>query len=71
MDFLRPKISEEELKGLDKACHKTLEEVPVSNLSGCDRNLVAMFARRLSEGRKITPDMKNWIERNELNDKNK
>ena len=71
MNFLRPKISKAELEGLDEACHKTLDEVPVSNLNGDNRNLVAMFARRLSEGHEVTPEIKHWIERKGLDDSNK
>ena len=69
--FLLPEITEKELEELRKAGNKTLKEVPVSNLTPEGRNLVAMFARRLSEGKNIPPDLQEWIEGNKTDDGSK
>ena len=66
--FLSPKVTEREMKELRSACNKTLNTVPVSMLKGEDRNLVAAFARRLSDGHGIPPEVRKWLAGDMLDD---
>lgn len=71
IDFFSSKVDEKELRELRSACDKTLNIVPVSMLRGEERNLVAAFARRLSDGHGIPSEVKRWLQGDEPDDQTK
>lgn len=71
MNYFSSKATPQQLSELRIACDKTINSVPVSMLKGDDRNLVAAFARRLSDGHGIPPDVMKWLEGKTPDDNNK
>jgi len=59
--FLQDKISQEQLGELRAAAAQSMKIVPVSNLGADERGLVAAFARRLSDGNGVPPDVLRWL----------
>lgn len=69
--FFSSRITKKELSELQSACDKTLDTIPVSMLRGEERNLVAAFARRLSDGHGIPSEIKRWLQGDEPDDPTK
>lgn len=69
--FFSSRITKKELSELQDACDKTLDAIPVSMLRGEERNLVAAFARRLSDGHGIPSEIKKWLQGDEPDDPTK
>lgn len=61
IQFLEKKISAEQLEEVKVAGAHSMKIVPVSNLGVDDRGLVAAFARRLSDGQGVPPDVLKWL----------
>jgi len=59
--FFAPKLSKTQYEELSAVCGESMKAVPVSALEASDRNLVAAFARRLSDGQGVPQDVLNWI----------
>lgn len=59
--FKDKQVSPAKIEELRVACDQSMTEVPVSTLNADERNLVAAFARRLSEGSGIPKDVKDWL----------
>lgn len=59
--FKQQNVSSELLAELRAACDQSMKAVPVSMLQADDRNLVAAFARRLSDGQGVPDDVWQWI----------
>lgn len=59
--YLQDKITLEQLDELRAAAAQSIKIVPVSNLSADERGLVAAFARRLSDGNGVPPDVLRWL----------
>lgn len=59
--YLQDKITQEQLDELRAAAAQSIKIVPVSNLSADERGLVAAFARRLSDGNGVPPDVLRWL----------
>jgi transcriptional regulator with XRE-family HTH domain len=61
VEYLKEKVSDEKLAEVRAAGAHSMKMVPVSNLDADDRGLVAAFARRLSDGRGVPPDVLKWL----------
>ncbi len=59
--FEGKQVNAEQLAELREACDQSMKAVPVSTLDAEKRNLVAAFARRLSEGHGVPEDVMNYI----------
>lgn len=59
--YLQDRITLEQLDELRGAAAQSIKMVPVSNLSADERGLVAAFARRLSDGNGVPPDVLRWL----------
>ena len=59
--FETKEISTAKLAELRIAGDQSMKAVPVSMLQADDRNLVAAFARRLSDGQGVPDDVLNWL----------
>lgn len=59
--FKNHMVSNERIEELQAACDQSMKAVPVSMLQADERNLVAAFARRLSEGHGVPNDVLNWL----------
>lgn len=60
--FRSKNVSSEQLAELRQACDQSMKSVPVSMLQADDRNLVAAFARRLSDGQGVPNDVMEWLQ---------
>jgi len=69
--FKSKNVANEQLFELRSACDQSMKAVPVSMLHADDRNLVAAFARRLSEGQGIPDDVVKWLQGGGVRDGNK
>lgn len=61
VEYLGHRISGEQLEEVKAAGAQSMKIVPVSNLGADDRGLVAAFARRLSDGNGVPPDVLRWL----------
>jgi transcriptional regulator with XRE-family HTH domain len=59
--FKDKQVSPERMAELRVACDQSMKAVPISTLNADERNLVAAFARRLSEGSGIPKDVVDWL----------
>ncbi|HWX01603.1 helix-turn-helix domain-containing protein [Collimonas sp.] len=66
--FLAPKISAEQYDQLQTALAQSMKAVPVSELQADERNLVAIFARRMSDGNGVPEEVLKWLRSGEVND---
>jgi len=63
ISFFADKVDGEKLEQIRDAVVKTAEIVPVDNLAGEDKVLVAAFARRLTEGAGVPDEILKWIKK--------
>jgi transcriptional regulator with XRE-family HTH domain len=66
--FLSPKLSQGQLEELELACDKSMKTIAVSTLNPDGKNLVAAFARRLSEGQGVPEDVMKWLKGDRVDD---
>lgn len=66
--FHNKNISKDQMLALQSACDQSMNAVPVSMLQANEKNLVAAFARRLSEGQGVPDDVWKWIHGRERDD---
>lgn len=59
--FVSKGINEKQYSELREACDQSMKVVPVSMLQADERNLVAAFARRLSDGQGVPDDVLAFI----------
>jgi hypothetical protein len=59
--FRKKRVGAEQLAELRIASDQSMTSVPVSMLQADKRNLVAAFARRLSDGNGVPDDVLKWL----------
>ncbi|RFP24554.1 XRE family transcriptional regulator [Duganella sp. BJB488] len=59
--FENKNVGKDQISELRIACDQSFTAVPVSALQADERNLVAAFARRLTEGHGVPNDVLNWL----------
>ncbi|MCM1129468.1 MAG: helix-turn-helix transcriptional regulator [Alistipes senegalensis] len=70
LDYFSRIITVDQQSELWEACRKTMDSKPVSKLNKSEKDLVAAFARRLTDGQGVPDDIVNWINGGRLNNDN-
>lgn len=65
--FKKLGVDEKQIEELQDACSQSMDAVPVAALGRENRSLVAAFARRLSEGQGVPPDVLKFINGGRVN----
>jgi len=61
--FFSSRVSSSSLQNLREAIDKTAQMVPIDNLAGEEKILVAAFARRLTDGEGVPPEIYDWLKK--------
>lgn len=70
LDYFSRIITADQQSELWEACRKTMDSKPVSKLNKSEKDLVAAFARRLTDGQGVPNDIVNWINGGRSNNDN-
>lgn len=65
LEFFKARVNAEKLQQVSRAIDQTAKAVPIENLAGDDKVLVAAFARRLTEGEGVPNEVLKWLQKGE------